>query len=388
MLLAASPIAAAKTSSRPDPVDAQAWAVLDPADGELLGSFAGKEQRQVASATKMMTALVALERLEPADEVTAEGYQPESTLESLAGLEAGDTLSAEDMLYALLLASANDAAVELARESSGSVSRFVGQMNRKASGLGLEQTSFTNPIGLDDEGNYSSAEDLTRLAAALLSDPLGARIADTESRTLRSGDEPIEIENRNPLLGQVPWVNGVKTGQTLGAGWVLVASGSRDGVDLIAVVLGASSEAARNESAIDLLRWGFAQYAERNLVSAGQLEAKAKVAGGEGAVLELEAARGLVARLRKDTEVVTRVEAPEVVEGPIERGEELGRITAFAGEHRVGAVPLIAARAVDAPSLAEKTSPLMAVVLIAVGLLVILAGVAGVRSRRGDETSE
>ncbi len=129
---------------------------------------------------------------------------------------------------------------------SGSVPAFVTAMNRAARRLGLTDTSYANPIGLDDPDNYSSAHDLVTLASILLRNRLFARIVDTPSATLHSGDHPRTVISRNTLLGRAPWLNGVKTGHTLGAGYVLVGSGTQHSTTLISAVLGTPSESARD----------------------------------------------------------------------------------------------------------------------------------------------
>ena len=119
-------------------------------------------------------------------------------------------------------------------------------MNRRARELGLKNTHYANPIGLDQEGNYSSARDLVTLATVLRTNTFFKKIVDSPSGTLKTGVHPRTFRNRNRLVGQYPWVNGVKTGHTRGAGYVLVGSGSRNGIQLITAVLGTPSEAARD----------------------------------------------------------------------------------------------------------------------------------------------
>src|SRR6185503_3205974 len=133
----------------------------------------------------------------------------------------------EDLLEALLLESANDAAVALAENISGSREAFVDEMNDRAGELGLDHTSYANPIGLDQSGNYSSARDLATLASVLLRNPRFARIVDMPKAILESGAHPRVVVNRNDLVAAYPWVSGVKTGFTLNAGNVLVGAAQR-----------------------------------------------------------------------------------------------------------------------------------------------------------------
>src|SRR6201999_4494370 len=143
---------------------------------------------------------------------------------------------------------------------SGSRKEFVREMNRRAVQLGLNHTHFANPIGLDQEGNYSSARDLVTLATVLRTNTFFKKIVDSPSGTLKTGVHPRTFRNRNRLVAQFPWINGVKTGHTGGAGYVLVGSGSRNGIQLISAVLGTPSEAARDIDTVNLLKWAFPRF--------------------------------------------------------------------------------------------------------------------------------
>src|SRR5262249_30577610 len=151
-------------------------------------------------------------------------YVPEYG-ESLLGLRVGQRISVRDLLYGLILRSGNDAAYDLSLAAAGSEGRLVGQMNRYAAALGLTPTHYAHPIGLDQRGNYSSAYDLAVLARRLLAIPVFARIADSRRAVLRSVRPRRRIETIDELLEMAPWVNGVKTGHTFGARYVLVGSG-------------------------------------------------------------------------------------------------------------------------------------------------------------------
>ena len=203
-----------------------------------------------------MTAYLALQELPLAKRVRAAPYAAIPG-ESLLGLRAGERISVRDLLYGLILRSGNDAAETLAVAAAGSEPRFVRQMNLRAAALGLADTHYSNPIGLDEPGNYSSAADLLALSRRLLEIPAFARIARSRSAVLRSLRPPETIYTRNTLLLRAGWANGVKTGHTLGAGYVLVGSGRRDGVELISAVLGAPSEGQRDTESLDLLDYGF-----------------------------------------------------------------------------------------------------------------------------------
>src|SRR5262245_28874355 len=173
-----------------------------------------------------MTALLAVERLPLDGRVRAVPYHP-MPAESLIDLAPGERMSVADLLRAALIESANDAAATLARAAGGSERRFVRLMNREARRLGLSETHDANPVGLDEPGNYSSARDLTTLARVVLRNQFLAKTVDLPRARLKTGAHPRIVVNRNDLVGRVPWVDGVKTGHTNGAGYVLVGAGRR-----------------------------------------------------------------------------------------------------------------------------------------------------------------
>ncbi len=230
-LLCALPATAAEADAGPRQagprIEATAWALIDARSGETIASHGAAERLLIASTTKLMTAWVAMQEL-PLDKVVRAAPYDAELGESLLGLRDGQRISVRDLLYGLILLSGNDAAHALAVAAAGSEERFVRQMNRRAAALGLADTHYANPIGLDEEGNFSSAADLATLTRHLLDDPAFARIADTRSTVLRSVRPRRRIETLNDLLYMVPWATGVKTGHTWGAGYVLVASGERE----------------------------------------------------------------------------------------------------------------------------------------------------------------
>jgi D-alanyl-D-alanine carboxypeptidase (penicillin-binding protein 5/6) len=376
--------ATAPAQERPPRPEARAWVLVDATDGERLAGRGISSQRAIASTTKLMTAYLALRELPLDKTLTAPDYQPSSSLESLAGLAPGERMSVRDLLYALLLASANDAAVTLAEGVSGSVPRFVREMNKTAAALGLTGTHYENPIGLDSAGNYSTAEDLAALTLRLRRDPVFRRIVDTPDAVLKTGDHTRQIANRNLLVSKVPWVNGVKTGHTVEAGEVLVGSGTQKGATLVSVVLGAPSESARDEGTLELLDYGFSLYHREAPVRQGERVASPELTY-QGTTLPLVARRGVTVGVRRGERVETSVRAPGEVEGPIERGERLGEVTVSLDGREVGTVPVVAARAADEASFLEQARGRYAGVAIpiAIGAGVILIGLVVIRRARG-----
>jgi serine-type D-Ala-D-Ala carboxypeptidase (penicillin-binding protein 5/6) len=339
---------AAAAAEKPPRVEARAWALIDARSGEVLTSHAAAKRLPIASTTKLMTAYVALQELPLNRVVRAAPYEPIYG-ESLLGLRAGQRVSVRDLLHGLLMRSGNDSAHDLALATAGSQPRFVGQMNRRAAALGLADTHYANPIGLDQRGNYSSAADLATLSRRLMRIPAFAKIVGARTAVLRSLRPPRRIENSNDLLGMVPWATGIKTGHTFDAGYVLVASGSRKGVGLISVAVGAPSEEARYSANLDLLEYGFSQYKRRRPIRAGEdlADPAIRYSGGE---LPLRAVRSVAVGLRRGQRLAVDVRAPAEVEGPIRRGTVLGRAMVLVDGRRAATVPLRAARAIPAAS--------------------------------------
>jgi D-alanyl-D-alanine carboxypeptidase (penicillin-binding protein 5/6) len=357
-------------------IEARSWALIDARTGEVLVSHAGTRHLPIASTTKLMTAYVVLHEL-PLDRIVRAAPYDAEYGESLLGLRPGQRISVRDLLYGLILRSGNDAAYDLARAAAGSEARFVVQMNRYAAALGLSDTHYANPIGLDQRGNYSSARDLATLTQHLLRIPAFARIAASRSAVLRSVRPRRRITTINELLGMAPWVTGVKTGHTFGALYVLVGSGRRRGVELISVAIGAPTDEDRFSDNIDLLDYGFAQYRRRQPIRAGAELADPSVqyAGGK---LPLRAARSVAVGVRPDQHLTVAVRAPQQVEGPIRRGAAIGTATVFVDGLRAAKVPLRAAQALPKASLVDRVRSFLSdeAIPVAIAIFVILMGVA------------
>jgi D-alanyl-D-alanine carboxypeptidase (penicillin-binding protein 5/6) len=379
----------ASAAAGPPKLDAKAWVLIDPRDDSVIASKAPNTRLPIASTTKLMTAYLALHELRPNQMVAAPSYHPSASAEIELGLRPGERMRVRDLLYGLLLPSASDAAETLAVGVSGSVPAFVKEMNQTARRLGLTDTSYANPIGLDDPHNYSSAHDLVTLASILLRNPLFARIVNTQSATLRSGDHPRTVTSRNTLLGRAPWVNGVKTGHTLGAGYVLVGSGTQNSTTLISAVLGTPSEYARDTDTLRLLDYGFSLYHPVQPVSQGEELASPKLDYRDDH-LPLVARRALPVSVRQGQRVATRVSAPDQVSGAVDRGQALGRVTVTVDGRRAAVSPLIAAHAVAAATTLDKviSTAQNPVVLIALGAIVILVGLLLTIKARGSRRKE
>lgn len=372
---------------QPPKLDAKAWILIDPRDGSILASKAPDKRLPIASTTKLMTAYLTLQNLKPNQMVAAPPYHPSASAEITLGLSPGEKMRVRDLLYGLLLPSASDAAETLAFGVSGSEPAFVASMNQAAQSLGLTNTSYANPIGLDDPNNYSSAHDLVTLANNLMQNPLFARIVNTPSATLRSGDHPRHVTSRNTLLGRAPWIDGVKTGHTLDAGYVLVGSGTQDSTRLISAVLGTPSEAARDTDTLRLLSYGFSLYHPTQPVDRGEQLADPGLDYRSGH-LPLVAARPLSVTVRPGQQVGTEVNAPGEVSGAIKKGQTFGHVTVTVDGKPADTSPLVATESVGAATALDKMVSTIQnpILLILLGGIVIVVGV--LLTNRRHEASE
>ena len=378
-LLTAVP--AARAQRQPD-VDARAAIVIDARDGEVMFAKAPDFRQAIASTTKLMTALLTLERADPDDVFTAPPYDA-LPVESQINLRTGERMTVADLLEALLLESANDAAVALAENISGSREQFVADMNARAGELGLEGTSYANPIGLDDPANYSTARDLAALARALLRRPRFAQIVDMEMARLDSGATPRVIDNRNALIAEHPWVSGVKTGHTLQAGYVLVGSAAgRSGGRVISVVLGEPSEPARDADTLELLRWGLSRFRRVRVLRPARALARAEIEYRDETA-RLVPRSGVVLTLRAGQRLRRRVRAPEELEGPLPAGRRVGSVTLLVDGRAVRRVAVVTAAEVpEAGTLRVLTSVLGVPLTSLLALAILLAAVLAVRRLR------
>ncbi len=303
--------------------------VLAGPDGEILYEKNAHERCLIASTTKLMTALVALEHAGPEEnvEVPAECCGIEG---SSMYLQEGECYTVQELLDGLLLASGNDAAAALAAYCGGDEKVFVGWMNEKAGELGMTDSHFANPHGLDEEGQYSTAADLAKLMGTAMNQndlilTLGKRTAVCREQS---------YVNHNKLLWSCPGCLGGKTGYTQAAGRCLVSCCEREGTRLICVTLSAPDDWNDQKALYD---WGFAHYQTRN-VTAG-LRYSLPVYGGESGAAQLEA-EPLELFLPRDVSPSFRVELPRFALAPIRSGESAGWVTALLDGKELGSAAL------------------------------------------------
>jgi len=382
VLAAVAPASAHAQAGPPTVPTAESAILIDARDGTVMFAKRPDAQRSIASTTKLMTALLALESADPDDVFTAPAYSA-APAESRINLREGEEMTVADLLEALLLESANDAAAALAENISGSRDAFVEEMNERAEELELDNTSYANPIGLDEAGNHSTARDLATLTRGLLQDPVFARIVDMPAAELESGLRPRVIANRNDLVAEYPWVSGVKTGYTLNARNVLVGSAEgRGGARVISVVLGEPTEAARDADTVELLRWGLDRFSRVRVLDSGRPLARADIEYRDETV-RLVPRRGVALTLRDGQRVRRRVNAPEEVEGPLAKGERVGSVTVLVDGRPIRRVALVTAAEVPgAGTLRVLLSELGVPLTLLIALAILAAAVLLILRRR------
>jgi len=319
--------------------------------GRPLWERQADDERAMASTTKIMTAVVVLDAAAPDDLVTISAAAAKVG-ESEVGLVAGEKLSVRQLLEATLVHSGNDAALALAEHVAGSEDAFVALMNEKAAELGLTHTSFANPHGLDEPGHHTSARDLAALSVYAMKDSTFAEIVGDAEIALTVGGARREYESSNKLLGTYEGTTGIKTGWTNDAGYCVVVSATRGGIDLVAVVMGTKSENDRFAQARTLLDWGFEHYAVRQLSSADETAAVVAVADYLDVTIPAvvgETTSTPVFDLAGDLE--SRIEVAPEVEAPVSAGDRLGTLTVSQAGQVLAEVPIVAAHDVRKPDL-------------------------------------
>ena len=328
-------------------VPCRAAMLVDQATGTVLYEKQPDTQVPIASITKVMTLLLTFEALE-AGKVTKEDIVPISEHAYNMGgsqiwLEPGETFTLHELLKAICVSSANDAAVAVAEYIGGSEPVFVEMMNAKAAELGLTNTHFNNACGLDSAGHLSTARDVAVLSREMLNNhPQVTEYTTIWMDTLRGGQT--QLLNTNKLLKRYAGINGLKTGTTSGAGVCITASATRAGLSLIAVVLGSPSSAERFDAATTLLDYGFANF--ENAVPPMPQGAPASLPvsrGAQGQVeLQYDIPASLLLKKGEGAALTASLELPDGLEAPIQAGQQVGTITLAAGEVQLGQYPVTA----------------------------------------------
>jgi serine-type D-Ala-D-Ala carboxypeptidase (penicillin-binding protein 5/6) len=332
-LLIAAQLAAEERAVAPvalPKVTARSYYLVDFSTDRVLSANAADEQLAPASLTKLMTAYVvfgALEsgriRLDERAHVSTRAWRTGGTR---MFIDVNSDVGIDDLLHGLLIQSGNDAAVALAEHVAGSVDAFVVEMNGAAQKLGMRNTVFKNPHGLPARGHYTTARDLAVLAKAIIDEFPDFYGIYAEREYSYNG---IAQNNRNALLSRDPSVDGLKTGYTESAGYCLVSSAKRDGMRLIAVVLGAPSPRLRNDGAQKLLDYGFANFETHKLYSAGQELDNARVWGGEVAFARLGLTEDIYVTIPRGSypKLAAKMDVLAQLAAPLVRGTAVGEVS-------------------------------------------------------------
>ena len=308
------------------------------------------EQLPPASITKIMSLVLIMEAIDRGDFTVEDVVTASEHAASMGGsqiwLKVGESMTVDDLLKAAVIASANDATVALAEKVAGSEEGFVALMNKKAQSLGMTNTVFKNATGLDAEGHLSTAHDVALMSAELLKHPLIKKYSTVWMDSLRDGES--ELVNTNKLVRFYEGTTGLKTGTTSGAGYCLAASAERDGLELVAVIMGGESSAARFEGAKKLLDYGFANFSFERIKPELKSGTKIKVKGGTSRELPLNAdgELGILIKKSEKSDVNQKTVLPDSVFAPVKKDEKIGRVEIYSGETLIGTVAVTAGEGV------------------------------------------
>lgn len=314
-----------------DTITAPSAVLMEASSGKVLFEKNPHEQRPCASITKVMTMLLVCEAIDNGklsldDTITASAHAA-----SMGGsdiwLEEGETMSADDMIKATVVASANDAAVALAEHLCGSEEVFVQKMNEKAQQLGMKETVFKNCNGLDEEGHITSAYDVAVMSRELMKHEMTFNYTSIWLDNLRDGKT--QIVNTNKLLKTYNGITGLKTGTTNDAGCCMSASAKRGDMSLVAVVLGCNSGKERFSDAAALLDYGFANFSVTKLSLPEDMPKTIKVENGmvQNIGVDCDVSASIVLDKNSSSKIVSKIDLPESVEAPVAKGQRLGTVT-------------------------------------------------------------
>ena len=351
--------AAANSETKPT-INSRRYAVYDRLSGRCIYGKDENKQTAMASTTKIMTAMIIIENCKLTDSVTVSA-KAAGTGGSRLGLKKDDIITVNDLLYGLMLRSGNDAAVALAIHTAGTVEKFAELMNKKALELGLKNTHFVTPHGLDNEQHYTTAYELAKLTDYALKNETFAKIVKTQSTTITINNSPKQINNTNELLGNVEGAYGVKTGFTNNAGRCLVTSVKRNDMDLIIVVLGADTRKDRAKDSMKLIEYAYKRYQVVNIEEIIEREFKQwkninekriYIDKGEGNI-DLEITEIKFPKIVTDTTPQIEINTTTYLEAPVERGQRIGTLTVKIGNEILEEIEVIASKEVRKRGIAE-----------------------------------
>lgn len=340
----------------PPPINARAYLVYDAQDDTLLAEDHSDTSLPIASLTKLMTALVIVDRTQGNEKVTVSKYAVRAEVaDPDLGLKAGEKLSVDDLLAALLVHSSNDAAIALAEHVGGTEDDFIELMNDRAKRLKMSGTTFASVNGLDEEGNVSTAADMLLLTRTALKDVRIQRLVATRKVDIEHQDGAVTtLTNRNRLLTRYDGVDGVKTGHTNLAGYCLISHfADDDGSDIFTVVLGTIGEDARDSETVKLLDWARKLRPSVTIAEAGTPIGSAPIAF-TGHAVGLYLSEDVKAHVRIGSTLTERIVVPRLIEAPQHAGDEVGRYEILVGGKRIAQTRIYIDRDVRPRSLIDK----------------------------------
>ncbi len=326
-------------------LSAQSAILIEAETGRVLYSKNSGKRMGMASTTKIMTALVALDKYNPADIITA-SYKAANTEGSSIYLKSGEKMSLEHVLYGLMLASGNDAAVAIAEHIGKNEYTFAQYMNNKAINLGLKDTHFENPNGLSHENHYTTAYDLAMITREAMKNEIFREIVSTKNKVLKSlsGENDRYIKNHNKLLWQYENCVGVKTGFTKKDGRCLVSAATKNNVNLIAVTLNAPNDWSDHEKMLD---YGFDYLKNKKIINTAKYAGNVYVKNGIVDNVECIFAKDFSVSLNKDDKLIIKKKFISSIDAPVKKGDTAGYAEIYINGVKIGEVDILTNQNVD-----------------------------------------
>ncbi len=331
-------------------IAAKSVVLLEAFTGQVLYEDNSSEKLPPASITKVMSLLLVMEAIDRGDISLEDVVTASEHACSMGGsqiwLEPGETMTVDELLKATVIASANDATVALGETVAGSEEGFVAMMNEKAKKLGMNNTHFVNCTGLDADGHLTTAYDVAIMSSELIKHPLIKNYSTVWMDSLRNGES--ELVNTNKLVRFYQGATGLKTGTTSGAGYCVSATAERDGMELVAVVMGGDTSNDRFNGAKKLLDYGFANYSFKKHTPKIEKDTYIKVLKGEKTSVKAECTGSVnILSKRADADkITTKIKLNESVTAPVKRGDKIGSVSVYLGDEEVGTVNITAAKEV------------------------------------------
>lgn len=341
--LASTALADIEKKAPPPAISGEAGILMDVSTGRILYEKNAYTRLEPASITKIMTAILALEKGNLSD-VVITSKEPPLAEGTRIYLEEGEKLTLEQMLYAMMLNSGNDAAIAIAEHIGGSVETFVGMMNKKAREIGAKHTTFVNPNGLTEDGHLTTAYDLAIISRyALMNLPEFKKIVSTKTMQIPWQAEECERQliNLNKLLWNYEGADGIKTGYTSSAGSTLAASATHDGWQLVTVILKTGSYAKASSDSTALLDYGFANFERKNIINKDDVITEENIKYGNPLKLSVKEGFSTVV-LKNSPPIAQKVSIKPNLKAPISKGETLGQLEFYQENEKLGTLDLIA----------------------------------------------